>query len=186
MTLNTYVPSKMTSSRHSQTWCNRFIRHLTRKKRRAYRKARFTKSDDDWKNTGLSNRKSRNNAKQPITHMSGTLLQIEDKSKKLFTFVRSRKCDSSGVAPLKRDGANHVDPATNAGKLNDQFSSVFTNEDSSPLPDLGKSPFPDAPQIQVTSNGVLKLMQRPNPHKATGPDSLHNSSGRWPTLLSLP
>ena len=75
MTLNTYVPSKMTSSRHSQTWCNRFIRHLTRRKRRAYRKARLTKSDDDWKNTGLSNRKSRNNAKQPMTHMSGTLLQ---------------------------------------------------------------------------------------------------------------
>jgi len=123
-------------------------------------------------NTGLSNRKPRNNAKQPTTHMSGTLLQLEDKSKKLFTFVKSRKCDSSGVAPLKRYGANHVDPATKAEILNDQFSSVFTKEDSSPLPDLGKSPFPDAPQIQVTSNGVLKLMQGLNPHKATGPDSI--------------
>ena len=65
-----------------------------------------------------------------------------------------------------------MDPATKAELLNDQFSSVFTIEDSSPLPDLGKSPFPDAPEIQVTPNGVLMLMQGLNRHKATGPDSI--------------
>jgi len=37
-TLNTYVPSKMTSSRHSQPWCNRIIRRLTRRKRRPTRR----------------------------------------------------------------------------------------------------------------------------------------------------
>ena len=63
-----------------------------------------------------------------------------------------------------------MDPATKAEILNDQFSPVFTKEDSSPLPDLGQSPFPDAPHIQVTYNGVLKLLQGLYTHKATGPD----------------
>jgi len=80
-----------------------------------------------------------------------------------------------------------VDHATKAEILNDQFSSVFTKEDYSPLPDLGKSPFQDAPQIQVTSNGVLKLMQGLNPHKATGPDSISSQFLReMAHLLSLP
>jgi len=91
---------------------------------------------------------------------------------KLFTFVKSRKCDGSGVAPLKRDEANHVELVIKAEVLNDQFSSVFTKEDTSPLPDLDKSTFSDAPHNQVTSNGVLKLLQGLNPHRATGPHSI--------------
>jgi len=54
--------------------------------------------------------------------------------------------------------------------LNDSIQ--YSPKKTSPLQDLGKSPFPDAPQIQVTSNGVLKLMHGLNPHTATGPDSI--------------
>ena len=38
--INKYVPSKYTSTRFNQPWCNRDARRLTRRKRRAYRKAR--------------------------------------------------------------------------------------------------------------------------------------------------
>ena len=56
--------------------------------------------------------------------------------------------------------------------LNSQFSSVFTKEDDAPLPDLGISSTPDAPNIQVGGNGVMKLLQGLKPHKATGPDEI--------------
>jgi len=86
-TLNTYVPSKMTSSRHSQPWCNRTIRRLTRIKRRAYRKARLSKSDDDWK----IYRSIQQEAKKQCKTAHDTYVRdivTEDKSKKLFTFVK--------------------------------------------------------------------------------------------------
>ena len=46
-TIDTHVPSKMTSSRFSQAWCNRDIRRLSKRKKRAYRKARASKRQTD-------------------------------------------------------------------------------------------------------------------------------------------
>jgi hypothetical protein len=56
--------------------------------------------------------------------------------------------------------------------LNEQFSSVFTKENTSTIPNLGTSKTPDAPNIIVGKEGVLKLLLNLNPHKATGPDQL--------------
>jgi hypothetical protein len=52
----------------------------------------------------------------------------EDKgtsSKKLYSFIKSKKCDGSGVAPLKKDGKTYTDASEKAELLNEQFSSVF-------------------------------------------------------------
>ena len=44
--------------------------------------------------------------------------------------------------------------------------------DSNNLPDLGPSPFPQIPHIQVSVNGVTKLLRKLNPHKSAGPDAI--------------
>ena len=57
--------------------------------------------------------------------------------------------------------------------LNDQFSSVYTNEDSPPTQRLiGPSSYSDMPPISVHVNGVAKMLNALNPHKATGPDQV--------------
>jgi hypothetical protein len=57
--------------------------------------------------------------------------------------------------------------------LNQQFASVFTSENpSEPLPVLGDSPNRTVGNITVTENGVQKLLEQLNPHKATGPDEV--------------
>jgi len=170
--INKHVPSKMTSTRYSQPWCNRTIRRLSRRKKRAYKRARKSNSEKDWTTYKTIQKATRTECKTAHNKYVHDLV-TDDNSKKLYTFVKNKKCDGSGVAPLKRDGVNHVDPPTKAEILNDQFTSVFTKEDTeSPLPDLGESPYPDAPQIHVTENGVRKLLLGINPNKATGPDSI--------------
>ena len=42
------VPAKMTSRRFNQTWVNRTVRRLFRRKRRAYNRARRTNREQDW------------------------------------------------------------------------------------------------------------------------------------------
>ena len=79
--------------------------------------------------------------------------------KKLYSFVKSKKCDSSGVALLKKDGHTVENARGKAEALNSQFSSVYTKEDYSTLPDLAASSTPDAPNTQVGRNGVMKLLQ---------------------------
>ena len=64
--------------------------------------------------------------------------------KKLCSFIKGKRCDSSGIAPLKKNGIAHSDPKIKATILNEQFCSVFTEDSSTNLPSMGDSPFPDA------------------------------------------
>ena len=46
--LDNHVPTKMTSSKHTHPWVNTHTRRLSRRKARAYRKAKETKTKYDW------------------------------------------------------------------------------------------------------------------------------------------
>ena len=92
--------------------------------------------------------------------------------KKLYSFVKDKKCDSSGMAPLKKDGTTHNDETTKSEILNGEFLSVFNTEDTRSFPDLEASHYADAPEITVHPNGVRKLLRNLKPHKATGPDDI--------------
>ena len=92
--------------------------------------------------------------------------------KKLYSFVKDKKCDSSGMVPLKKDGTTHNDATTKSEILNDQFLSAFTIEDTRSFPDLGAGHYLDAPEITMHPNGVRKLLRNLKPNKATGPDNI--------------
>ena len=99
----------------------------------------------------------------------------EDKgtsSKKLYSFIKSKKCDGSGVAPLKKDGKTYADASEKTELLNEQFSSVFTKDNTSNITNLDTSKTPDAPNIIIGKECVLILRFNLNPYKATGPNQL--------------
>ena len=57
--------------------------------------------------------------------------------------------------------------------LNEQFVSVFNkDEDISTAPDMGSSPHPVMHHTEVSQEGVFKLLNGFQVHKATGPDEL--------------
>jgi hypothetical protein len=65
------------------------------------------------------------------------------------------------VAPLKREGFLHHDATTKTNILNQQFASVFTEEDMDNLPDLGISPTPEMNKITINTEGVQNLLTVP-------------------------
>ena len=99
------------------------------------------------------------------------MVQEDGNSKELYSFIKSKQCWDCPPPP-RSDWNLHGDLQTNASFLNQQFSSVFTTEDMSNIPDLGTSTIPLAPDIRVTENGVLTLLSNLNPNKATGPDEI--------------
>ena len=104
---------------------------------------------------------------------SHIIMDENHKPKRLWSFIKSKRTNSCGVAPLKRDGIAYSDARMKANILNNQFTSVFTSEDPlPPLPDLGPSPHPAASDITITQEGVQKLLCHLNPHKATGPNQV--------------
>ena len=101
-------------------------------------------------------------------------------SKKFWGFIKSRGSEGQGVVPLKDGGRLVTDPKEKAQLLNKQFSSVFktktsfTEEDfehrcpSPPdLPDI-----PSCPDLNITKEGVRRLIHDLIPSKACGPDGV--------------
>ncbi|MEW8547322.1 MAG: reverse transcriptase domain-containing protein, partial [Candidatus Thiodiazotropha sp.] len=168
------VPSKMTSSRFSQPWINRGIKRLSRRKKRAYRRARISKDKTDWLVYKQLKRQTQRECRNAYSSHVNNLVSEDQASnpKKLYSFVKSKKCDASGVAPLSSDGVNHSDSLKKANILNTQFTSVFTNEDTSNVPKLNSTDHPSVKSIVVNRKGVLKLLNDINPYKATGPDAI--------------
>ena len=97
----------------------------------------------------------------------------QPKQKRFWSYIKSLRKDSSGIAPLKDNGRLFNSPTDKANILNHQYHSVYTQEDpSSATPDPDGTPLPDMDNITVTEQGVKKLLQKSNPQKATGPDMI--------------
>jgi hypothetical protein len=94
-------------------------------------------------------------------------------TKKIFNCIKSTKCERKNVAPLlKREGFLHHDTTTKANILNQQFASVFTEEDMDNLPDLGINPTPEMNKITFNTEGAQNILQHLKPNKATGLDDI--------------
>ena len=149
--LQKHARSLYTSTRYSQFWCNCTIRRLS-----------YSNKDKDWahfKSLQKTNRKECKKAHDNYLNYVNTMVNDGGNKKKLYPFVKSKKCNSFGVASLKKDGHTVGNARGKTEALESQFSSVFTKEGDSPLPDLAASSTPDAPNIQVGRNGVMKLLQ---------------------------
>lgn len=168
-----YVPSKLTSSRFHQPWVNTEIKRLSRRKQKAYNRAKRTQHHRHWAYFNLLKKQAHAACKRAYNQYISNLLDDSSPPKKSFwSFIKSRKCDNAGVSPLKRNGIIYTANKAKAQTLNDQFSSVFTHEIPGPLPSKGNSPFSSMEGIVIDNNGVLKQLSSLNPNKATGPDGL--------------
>ena len=111
----------------------------------------------------------------PYVYISDMLCEEDGNPKRFWSYIKSTRCENPGVAPLLQDGILQCDASAKANLLNDQFTSVFTYENASQLPDLGASPHPPPPPVPafiIENEGVRKLLANINHHSACGPDNL--------------
>lgn len=78
--------------------------------------------------------------------------------KKRYSFINGKRCDSSGIPKLKKNGVSFSDPQTMSTILNDQFSSAITREDHSSLPFMPGNPSPNMYSFCIDNCGVTKLL----------------------------
>ena len=93
-------------------------------------------------------------------------------NKRFWTYIKSKKKDPCSVSPLRSEGVLISDAPGKSNILNNQYCSVFTNEDTTNILSKGPSQTPDIPAIKVSVNGVKTLLQELKPHKASGPDNI--------------
>ena len=98
--------------------------------------------------------------------------QHQPKQKRFWSYNKSLQKDTGGISTLKDNGRLHADPKEKANILNKQYESTWTREDKTSIPVPDDNPFPSMKDIQVTNEGITKLLQKLNPGKASGPDLL--------------
>ena len=98
----------------------------------------------------------------------------KDNPKAVFSYAKKKMKTKSGIADLiKSDNTMASSSKDKANVLNDFFSSVFTREDRSYIPDFPRASYnvPIA-DMSVTIEDVRKNLDALNPNKAIGPDEI--------------
>jgi len=135
-----FVPTRRTLARQTHPWIDNHLRKLTNRKQCAYKRARKTNNPSDWNRYNRlctqTQREIRQSHRKYMTEVISD--SYKDQPKKFWSYIKTRKQESFGIAPLKnKDGFIHSDAKTKAEILNDQFQSVFTQEDTANVPDKG-------------------------------------------------
>ena len=94
---------------------------------------------------------------------------LKENTKRFLSFIKSKRQESTGVAPLNnKEDYLHSDSTKKAELLNQQFQSVYTKEDTGNIPDK----VPPMDSIIISPNGVNKLLKDLRPFKSTGPNGI--------------
>jgi len=165
----------MVSSKNSTPWINRRVKQQLRKKARLYKRA---KKSGNWSNY----RKCQKECKKLIrkeewSHVNNIINQGLEKNntKPFWNYVKSKKEDNVGIAPLREHGRLITDCKGRAEILLKQFQSVFTKDDvNQQQPNLTNRVNVDLPDLVIREEGILKLLKNINIHKASGPDEIPN------------
>ena len=170
-----HVPSKITTTRFHQPWITTEIKRITRRKQRAYNRARNqpTTSREHRKYIDIQ-RQTKQLCKSAYNTYINNLIAPDNttNTKRLYSYIKNKINDQTGIQQLKgADGLIRSDSHSKANIINQHFKTVFTqDEDITTIPDKGISPHPQMKHIIITPNGIHKLLSSLKEHKATGPD----------------
>ncbi|CAG2185990.1 unnamed protein product [Mytilus edulis] len=156
------IPTKILSTRWNVPWINREIKTMIRKKQRVYNKAKRTNNEKHWEEFKLLRKTVKTKLEEAHQNYISKLLEVDEEGerktpvvgKKFWQYVKSKKRDSCGVAPLISNGKLMEDSKGKAEALNHQFVSVFTDENTSSQPKLNGSPSPDIDHLEITVEGM--------------------------------
>ena len=99
--------------------------------------AKKTGKKKDWDRFHLLKRQTQTTCKQAYNDYIANLLEEANTTnpKIFWGFIMCKRSETTGVSPLRKEGILHSDPVNKANILNDQFVSVFTQEDMHNKPD---------------------------------------------------
>ena len=170
--LNRYIPLVDRRNPNNPPWFSAHIKKLTNRKRRhwqRYKKDRTTANYDLYKQSEKDLKKSVQSAKRAFEKKIA-----KSGNKRPFNFyIKSKSKARVGIGPLKVNGELVTSNQAMACALNDYFVSVFTEENSGPVPTLPRQMAVNhLTRIVITSDMVEKKINALKPSSAPGPDGV--------------
>ncbi len=172
--IDTHIPHSMKSKRHHLPWLNTSLKRMLRKKNRLLTQAKKT---NNWSTYKFHQKECKRQIKKAERNYINTTIQEglqNNNTKPYWHYIKARRQDNIGVAPLKEQGQLFSDSKNKARILLNQFKSVFTTDTNTAMPQVHKKCSQNITPITVRTEGVQKLLQHLKPHKASGPDQIPN------------
>ena len=168
------TPHKFTSTKQNLPWFTRIQRRLCKKKHKLFKKAKTTQQTNDWTTYKSFRKTVRINLKKARNTFICNKLKnsLTENPKAFWSYIKRLRSNSVGVSDLLDNGKLCSDSKTKANILNDQFFSVFTEENTSQIPVTKPITNSKINQLIITPEGVKKQLHDLDPNKASGPDQI--------------
>ena len=184
-----HIPTKMLKIKDSLPYITPEITKLIKRRDRLYKNKKKKQRHFDWSTPShRSIEEKLRNIKREIQLKSRraywkyieSIITPEDTEstessylsmKRFWSFIKQNRKDYTGIPPLNANGKHSTNSKEKANMLNEQFESVFSSANptnSRPKP----AEHPCMNDINITENGVLKLLQSLQIHKASGPEKM--------------
>ena len=136
---------------------------MQRKRNKSHKKAKQTGRNNDWEKFRQLRRLARKAAAKsysddPNNHIGEN---IKTNPKQFWSFIKANKRECIGIPSLQTNGQIFTNDRDKANTLNNQFSSVFTQE-IYPIPKLASYGYSDIPFLEIGINGLVKQMKNLN------------------------
>ena len=163
-----HIPTEINSPHTNIPWLRQTHKLAVRHKHRADDKAKRTNAPGDWevhrKLRHYLHRSIRKCRSEHLKAISNNLMRSNPKPTRRF--IKSLKQSSTGLSPVNSINGTATSTIDKADVLNNQFQSVFTKEDCCKLPTLNSSPTKSMLPIQISTEGIVKLLKELKPQKA--------------------
>jgi hypothetical protein len=156
-------------------WFNVKLKRLCKKKNRRFKKAKKSGKAKDWLEYTTHKKITEKALRASRWDYVNSILQAgleKGNTKPFWKYIKAQRQDNIGIAPLKSNGTLFTDSKSKSEILNQQFKSVFTNDDNADPPTLPGTPFPPIRPLSISVHGVYKLLDNINIPKAAGPDQV--------------
>ena len=112
-------------------WFNHSLKRQARRKQRLYNKAKTSGKQNDWKTFRVARKLMHKRLKEARkVYISDYLREaIEENPKRFWSYIKQLNKEELGIADFEINGSIISDNKSKADMLNNQFLSVFTQED---------------------------------------------------------
>jgi hypothetical protein len=178
--MKTFIPEKTLKTNMRLPWVTPALQRLISRRKRAYRAARHSRNPRLLEKANDLKHFLQKEMRKSYWNYINNLFQIDPelpddkqtKQKRFFQYVNSLKKEGTSLPPLQVNGNTVSNSKHKATVFNNFFSSVFTIEPESELPNMGPSPYPAMDDPIISEAGILKLLLAIQPNKAHGPDQI--------------
>ena len=169
--MDVFVPTKQTTNKINKCWFNTKLKKLCKQKENLFKKYKATNSQRLHKKylkiKHLTQKLSRQLQYEYVNNLIST-----NNNKNLWSFIKSRKMETTGIAPLKgQDNKTYNDNETKANILNTHFASSFSNPGDKEI-SINLNKIEELGNLNIEEKGINKLLANLKPNKACGPDNI--------------